>query len=327
MVRKNRGAWDDYEHYRQTAVNQKRGGMYSPWINILAGGPVGWAKQASGEGGLGGTFGERRADIGLTEEDFYLMSDDEHNQYENMNQNQRANFLARIREERAAEGAENAKRMKAEKDLEDKRIAREGAQDDLIAKVRAFADQMNMPIDQLMAKDEFAQALNKQTYQNTMGQALNTGAGMGGLSQVNADQATKNALLGYQMQRQQMGQQAMGQAYGMVNNQMLQAEDIARYNQGMNLQMQEAEAMRRQQEYMQGLGQAQGKAGMIGGIMGGIWGGPTGAAMGQQIGSSMGGQRYQSNNPYKSYKFAYPSSTRPSGGSGGLGGVGYGGNY
>lgn len=305
-----KGAWQSYEHYKQTATNQKRGGMYSPWINILAGGPVGWGKQATGEGGLGGTFGEHKADFGLTEEDYNLMSDEEHDAYENMNQNQRAQFLNKLRVQRASERDAYNKQMTEEQRLAKQRQDRELAQDDLIRKVQAFANEMNMPIEQLMQKDEFAQALNRQTFQNSMASGMNTGAGAGGLSTLNADQVTKNALLGYQFQRQQAGQQAMGNAFNMLSNQNAVAEDIARYNQGMNLQLQAAEAARRQQEYMQGMGAASGKAGMIGGIIGGIYGGPTGAAMGQQVGSSMGATRYQSNNPYQSFKFSYPTSTR-----------------
>lgn len=314
-----------YQEY-QKQLEQHRKNNYGKsgqdFVRGLFGGPVGWYELASGKSLLGQNdpFAGSTLSDSMDEEVYNSMSPDEWARFAKMSREEQAAFFDSRKREIAAVMPELQKKAKAEKELADKRSARETAQDDLIKKVQAFADEMNMPIDQLMQKDEFAQALNKQSYQNAMGRALNTGAGMGGLSQVNADQATKNALLGYQMQRKSMGQQAMGQAFGMLQNQNVWAEDIARYNQGLDFQMQEAEAMRRMQEYQQGMGQAQGMAGMIGGIAGAIYGGPSGAAMGQQIGSNLGGMRYQSNNPYQSYKFTYPSTSRKPSGSGGLGG-------
>lgn len=297
------------------------------WANILLGGPVGWYKGITGKSILGPgmePFEGTTLSGYMTEDVFNSMTDDEWASFAHMNDEAQRSFIASKRKQMEKENAQLTEQQRKEKELADKAAAREAQQDDLIKKVQAFAAEMNMPMEQLMQKDGVAQALHKASYQGAFNQG--GGAGVGGLSAVNAARTTENALLGYQGQRQAMGQQALGNAFGMLSNQMNQAEDIARYNHSLNLQMQEAEAMRRMQEYQQGLGAAQGKAGMIGGVIGGIWGGPTGAAMGQTIGSNMGGQRYQSSNPFKSYQYSYPSSTRPSGGGLGSKGGGYG-NY
>lgn len=317
-----KGAWKDYKHYRDTAIAQKNNGRASSVINAFIGGPAGWYKEAAGEGGIGGNYGEHHADFGLSEADYEAMTDEEHDAYEKMNQNQRASFLEKMRTARKTE-ADAAAAQKAEEDkLAKQRADREAAQDDLVKKLSLFADEMNMSVDQLMQRDDVAKALNEQTFQHAA--RAGGGAGPGGLSAYNTRLATEQALIGYRTQRQGMAQQAWNQAHGMLGNQMNQAEDIARYNQGLNLQLQEAEAARQQAAYAQRLGAQQGLGGMIGGIAGAYFGGPTGAAMGQQVGSQLAGQRYQQNNPYKAYQFKYPSSSRPKGG-GGLGGMG--GNY
>lgn len=255
----------------------------------------------------------------MDEDTYNSMSPEEWAQFRKMNDSQQTAFIVQRKRDIASGKVEVA----ANKDLESKRAAREGQQEALIKKVQAFADEMGMPIAKLMQRDDFAKALNNVTYQNSMGNAMNTGAGGGGLSQANADQATKNALLGYQFQRQQAGQNALSGAFNMIGNQMQDAEGLRRYNQGMNLQMQEANAMRQAQQYQQGLGRQQSTFGLIGGIAGGALGayagGPTGAAAGfqagQGLGSALGGATYGS---YQPYKYRYPSGS--GGGKGGLGG-------
>jgi hypothetical protein len=324
----NLGKTQNQQQYNEAIFRGEREGQDA--TRGLLGGPVGWLELAMGKGLLGGNdpFDGSTYSGAMTEDVYNSMSPQEWQAFAKMDGGSQEAFIQQRTKqiERYKNDPERLKREKEEAELVQKQKDRQLAQDDMIAKVRAFADEMNMPIEELMQKDGFAQALNRHTFQNAMGSGMNRGAGIGGLSQANADMATKKALLGYHMQRQQQGQQALSNAFGMVQNQNMWAEDIARYNQGLNLQFQQAEAARRQQEYQQGLGQAQGFAGMVGGIMGGIWGGPTGAAMGQQIGSNMGGQRYQGNNPYTPYQFTYPNSTRPKAG-GSAGGGGLGGNY
>lgn len=323
----NAGGTQNQQQYNEAIFRGERRGQDAVRGGI--GGPVGWIELMMGKGLFGGNdpFDGSTYSGAMTEEVYNSMSPQEWQSFAKMDGGSQEAFIQQRTNEiaRWKNDPERLKREKEEAELAQKQKDRQAAQDDMITRVRAFAEEMNMPLDQLMQRDEFAQALNRNTYQNTLGRAYSTGAGLGGLSQQNADYMTKKALLGYQMQRQQAGQQALSNAFGMVQNQNMWAEDIARYNQGLNLQFQQAEAMRRQQQYMQGLGQQQGFGGMVGGILGGIYGGPTGAAMGQQVGSSMAGQRYQSNNPYQSYQFTYPSSTRPSGGKSGGGGLG--GNY
>lgn len=315
--------WQNYKHYHDTAVNQKQYGGANDYIRGIFGGPVGWAELASGHGILGDTFGEHKADVGLSEEDFNLMTDDEMQQYERMNQNERAAFLDQIRAERAGDKAAQDKQAAEEKKLKDEQDARDVQQKSILDKVQKFADEMNMPVSELMQRDDFAKALNAHTYQNAMADGMGTGAGMGGLSVANADQATKNALLGYQMQRQQMGQQAYDRAYGMIDSQNQRAEDLYRYNQGMNMQMDALRGQAQYNSYQQKLGQSGQTLGLIGGVVGAYFGGAAGGQAGYQIGSGIGQQNYQQSNPYRPYKYSYPSGSRP---SGGLGGGGYGNN-
>lgn len=317
---KGRGAWNDYAHYAATAQNQKNYGRAADSVNFFLGGPVGWGKAATGWGGLGGNFGEHRADAGLSEEDFNLMTDEEHDAYENLNQNQRAIFLEKMRKKRQTEGAEGKKRKAAEDELAKKKADREAAQALLLKKIQAFADEMNMPVDQLLQRDDYAKMLQANTQTAAMTGAMGRGIGPGGISTANADYASKRALLGYQQQRQDRGQQAMAGAYGMLANEGIQAEGIRRYEQGLDLQMQQAQAAQQYQKYMQGMNKEAGMWGLAGGALGAFVGGPTGAAAGQQLGSSVGGMQYQNNNPFKGYEFKYPSGSGTSGG-------GYGGNY
>lgn len=195
---------------------------------------------------------------------------------------------------------------------------------DILAKMTAFADEMNMPVDQLLQKDEFAKRLRGITFGESMTQSSNRGFGVeGGLSAANADQATKNALFNYQGQRQQAGQAAYGNVYNFLNQQGLQSEDARRYEQGLDLQMQGARQSAYDQRYQQGMGQQSNLFGIAGGVLGGIYGGPAGAAAGQRIGSGIGESMYQNKNPYKPYNYSYPSGTR----GGGAGSTRYGGNY
>lgn len=325
-------SWDDYQYQRQ----HNRTGTTGQDIGVgllrgLVGGPVGWGELANGasrgkptEGAndlLGMHFGNGTTlNDNMTEDVYNSMSEDEWNNFAHMSQAEQTDFIARRSAEVAKTKAGIDKADAAQKKLDDEKNARDQQQKDIISKVQKFADEMNMPVDELMQKDGFAQALNKVTYQDAMGKSLNTGAGEGGLSVANADQATKNALLGYQMQRQQMGQQAYNQAYGMINNMGLQAEDLARYNQGMDLQMQALRAQAYNQQYQQGLGKSGQVTGMLGGLVGAYFGGAAGGAAGSQIGSGIGQQSYQSSNPYKVPQYTYPSSTRSNTG-------GFGGNY
>lgn len=173
----------------------------------------------------------------------------------------------------------------------------------IINQVEQFAQQMNMPVDQLLKNDSFAQALNASTYENAQKSALGSGLGAGGISQQNADLASKQALLGYQMQRQQAGQQALNTAFNMNTTQ-----------QQVNLQLQQLTAASQAQQFAQGQAQAGNTLGIVGGVVGGIYGGPTGAAAGQKLGSGLGSASYGS---YTPYSYSNPQSYSAGGFTGG----------
>lgn len=194
----------------------------------------------------------------------------------------------------------------------------------ILAKVQAFADEMNMPVDQLLKNDDFARSLRDMTYGQSSDQALVAGAGAGGLSAINSDLNTKRALLGYQMQRQQMGQSALQSAYAGLTGISGEMENTRRYEQDLNMQFQQAQAAAQQQAYAQKQGQYGQILGAVGAGVGAYYGGAAGAAAGGQIGSSLGGLAA---GQYKPYQYKYPSvGARGSGGSG-LGSAKYGGNY
>lgn len=299
---------------------------------VILGGPIGWYEAATGHSVLGENdpWSGTTMNPNMTEDVYNSMTPEEWAHFAHGSQQEQDDFIksrqSELRDPNSPANQQKAAQAKADKEEAARQKAasdREAAQTELINKVKAFADEMNMPVDQLMQKDEFAQALNRVTYQDTMGSAMARGAGTGGLSQANADQATKNALLGYQFQRQQAGQQAYNQAYGMLANQSNTAEDIARYNQGMNLQMQGLQAQQQYQQYQQNLQRSGGMLGMIGAGVGAYFGGPAGMAAGYQIGSGVGQQNYLNQHPYTPYKYSYPSSGRPLGGLSSYGGGNY----
>lgn len=318
------GSWKEYQQLLNSkgAFGMQRGGNSEQALQnagrTILGGPVGAYEAVSGKPLFGGNdpWSGSTLNRNMTEEVYNSLSAEEWKQFAHLSHEDQITFIKNKQAEIQAYNNDPNRlaQIEAERKLKEEEANRKIQQDMLIKKVQDFAAQMNMPVDKLMQQDGFAQALNRQTYQNTAANSMSGGMGPGGYSQNVANDATTRALTAYQFQRQQAGQQALGSAFGMINQQNVMAEDIARYNQGMNLQMQQAQAAQQMQQYMQGLGQQQGFGGMIGGIIGGAYGGPTGAAMGQSIGSNMAGTRYQSSNPFNSYKYNYPSSTRPSGG-------------
>lgn len=332
----NSSSWADYQ--KQLNNQGSMGGNTGrDVLRGFIGGPVGWGEIAGGQSALTGLFGmdDPLGGMGtslskdMSEDVYNSMSDGEWNHFRSLGTGAQQAFIQQrqreIRDPNSQYNLQQADRKKqsdAEAALKVKADARGAAQDDLVKKVQAFADEMNMPVSELMQKDDFAQALNKVTYQNSVGKSLNTGAAGGGLSTANADQATKNALLGYQFQRQQVGNQARNEAFGMLSNQNAAAEDISRYNQGMNLQMQSLQAQSQAQQYQQNLSRSGQTLGMIGGVIGGIYGGAAGAGAGYNLGSGLGQSQYQSSNPYKPYQYSYPSSSRGGGGGSGYGGLG-----
>ncbi len=331
-------SWDEYLKTRQT--NRTGNDLQDVGVGALrffVGGPAGWGELANGaskgrtsEGTndlLGIHFGDGTTlnDM-MTEEIYNSMTPEEWEKFAHMSRQEQASFINErqtglIKNKAAQKGVDdevNALQSEADK--------RKFQQNDLIAKVQKFADEMNMSVGDLMQKDDFAKHLNAVTYQNSMANAMSSGAGGGGISQANSDAATKNALLGYQFQRQQAGLAARNDAFGMITNQGAAAEDLRRYNQGMDLQMQSLAAQSEQASYQQSLQQSGGTLGLIGGAVGAYFGGAQGAQAGYSLGSGLGQQNYMSNNPYKPYKYSYPTGGMGRGRGSGGGGIS-GGNF
>jgi hypothetical protein len=272
-----------------------------------------WMNSFSNPFGINFTGGQGgwNQDLAQNKDVFQSMNDEDWAEFSKMGSKDQSNWVAK----RKAELPKRKAQSDAEKAQKDEAEKRKGAENDIISKLRAFADEMNMPIEQLLQKDEFAKALQAHTTNTALTGAAGRGLGPGGISTQNADYTSKKALLGYQMQRQQMGQQAENQAFGMINNQGLRAEDLRRYNQGLDLQQQQADAARKYQMYLQGVGQAGQTMGMVGGVIGGIYGGAAGATAGQKVGSSFGEYQYQQNNGYNPYSYKAPSGVYSQGGN------------
>lgn len=347
-------SWEEYNRYLQAGgVNGGNTGqdVGNFFLRTGLGGPVGTGEYAygasQGKPSMGGNdllgihFGNGTTiNKNMTEGVYNSMTPEEWENFAHMNEQEQNNFIAYRMKDVAKDQAKKAKFDAAE--LEKKKAADEydkvyneriKRQNDIMARVQAFADEMNMPIDQLMQKDEFAKALNANVYQQASS-AGNYGGVGGGLSQQNADLQTKRALLGYQMERQARGQQALNQVYGMQQQQIGTTEGIRQfnagldqYNQNLDLQMQALRAQSQQQAYQQGLQRSGQTLGMIGGVIGGIYGGAGGASAGYNIGSGLGQSQYQNNNPYKPYQYNYPSTNRNTYGTSGGGLGSYGGNY
>jgi hypothetical protein len=184
----------------------------------------------------------------------------------------------------------------------------ESSKRNILKQIQDFANEMNMPIDKLMRVDSFAQALNNQTFSNAMASGMSTGAGAGGLSTLNATDSAQRALLGLYDSRRQAGQNALTNAYGLLNQQGLQLEDIRRYEQGLDLNLQSAAAAAQQHAAAQKAAMFQAVGSMAGGVIGYGIGGAQGASLGSGLGGGLGalGGSYG----YKPYQFTYPSSNR-----------------
>jgi hypothetical protein len=319
-------AYDSYQAFLDAAQKQQanQGNMTS--FRLGLGGPVGWYEVLSGGkreplGLENAIFGDPADARGMNKAVFESMGPEDWDAYNKMSDQERFNFASKRSADIMAGKAKGQAAQNAEQSKLDQLNA---AKTELINKVKAFADEMNMPVDELMKKDGFAQALNSSTFSRASTDASNRGLGLGGISNANADFATKQALLGYQFQRQQAGANALQNAFNMTSQQGATNEDIRRYEQGMNLQLQQAQAARQAAQYQQGLSQRQGMGSLAGGIIGGVYGGPSGAAFGSQIGGSIAGSTYGT---YKPYQYSYPSGNY-GGSASGLSSNSYsGGNY
>ena len=158
------------------------------------------------------------------------------------------------------------------------------------AKLKQYADAM-MQFD---PNDPTAKAVANMASSGAQQQALAAGVSSNrGLGMTNNESLTTDALTRYQMQRQQMGQQAYNQmgAMALQSKGLTQNQQQFDANFGLNLAKYNEEARRGVFDAQQGQAQAVGSliGGGLGAIGGGIAGGPMGAAMGASMGGAIGG--------------------------------------
>lgn len=197
--------------------------------------------------------------------------------------------------------------------------------------LEAFAKEMNLSYDDLLAQgDKGALAMQDRGYNQAAASSQDRGLS-GGLSNYSSEKSRTDSLLGYQMQRQGMGLQALNSLGGLAQNAVGTAEGRRQFDAGLNLQMQDRQAQANAQAFQekQGLGQTIGAIG--GGVLGGVAGfvgsgfNPLGGAAGASIGSSLGsgvGGAIAGGGGYQPYRYKSPGG----GGRSGYGLGGYG-NY
>lgn len=319
--------YDDYQRYLKDYNNSQQGGQ---WARNILGGPIGWIMNATGkrnafentihEGLYGGIAFEEMNDRDVYES----MQPGDWDAFNKMSNEERRAFMVKRKAEVGKQKSVESEQQAAADKEKENAAQRDKFRNDQIARLDAFAKEMGMPVEQLMQTDAYAKALRDQTYAQSAQGAANSGLGYGGMSAMNADQTTKNALLGYQMQRQQAGAQATQQAFNMMSQVENDAEGRRRYEQDMNMQLQAAQQQAQMRNYAEQQGKKQGLYSMAGGIIGGMYGGPTGAAFGSQLGSGLAGSTSQ---PYQATGYKYPTGTSARGSGGLYGNSGNSGGY
>lgn len=332
-----------YEDYQQKMRQQQdqmagrtgtQGNYYddsSRGFQAAFGGPIGWYEAATGRKNdlenwtRNNIFGQYDYSGAMNDKDVYeSMNEDDWKSFNRSNAEEQAAFVKQRKSEIAPQLAAKQKAAEAEAARQKNEAERGQFQTDMIKRLDSFAKEMGMSVDQLMQTDSYAKALSQQTYANSAQSAYGSGLGYGGISAMNADQTTKNALLGYQMQRQQAGAAATQNAFGMMETMGQDAENRRRYEQGLDLQLQGAQQQAQMANYQQQQQQKAGLYSLAGGVIGGMYGGPTGAAFGSQLGGGLAGA---TSTPYQARGFNYPSNTGNYGSYGSGGGVGGGGGY
>ncbi len=159
--------------------------------------------------------------------------------------------------------------------------------------MREFAQYMMSPVD---PNDPYVQSVTRMASAAAAQDAQHRGL-TGGYATGNVARAATSALTGVQLQRQQIGQQALAQSAGLS----LQQQQLAQQQYNNQYQAQLAQM---QQGYQAGLGNAQSVGGVLGGVVGGVAGGiataytgnpmflQAGLGAGSQIGAGIGGASY-----------------------------------
>lgn len=329
-------SWSDYEKRRK----YERFGNTGQDIGVgllrnFIGGPLGQIESAYGlasgkptagiNDAIGLGFGDGTTFNDMMNEDVYnSLSPDEWTAFTKMPSHKQQEFISKRLLEISQRNPEIAAEDRAAAREAAKQKSQEDWRNETMTKLGAFADEMGMSVEQLMQRGDMGIKQVGATGANQAGQAAYAaGLGTGGVSALNTQRAYADAQQNYQLQRKQLGANALSNLGSMQQQQYMNDEDRRRYEQGMNMQMQQAEAQASQQAYQQQQQAAGGTLGMIGGAVGAYFGGAGGATAGYQLGSSLGQSNYTQNNPYNAYKYSYPRGTSQPGSGRTLGGKTY----
>lgn len=315
-------SWAEYMQRRQ---GDRVGRTGEDFFRGLVGGPAGWVEVGTNNRGIkfdGTTLSDYMTEDvynTLTPEEwaaFAQKSDAEQQQF--IQARRRAIMMNQVNKA-ASDRDPNGPQAKARAEA-DRQAKYQKWRDDTNTRLDAFSKEMGMSVDELVARGDVGMNAARSNAANQAGMAAR-GAGLtgGGVSNMNTTRAITDASLGYQSQRQAMGLQATQALAGGLQNQYMNDEDRRRYEQGINMQLQQAQQAAQNQGYQQRMQQAGGPMGLVGGAVGAYFGGAQGAQAGYQLGSGLGQSNYQSQNPYKPYEYQYPSGSG-SAGSGGLSG-------
>lgn len=317
--------WKDWNAYSKEskATTNEQGMNTKDWderkMKLAFGGPIGWYEAATGKNVISSDatkmFGDTPAYAEMNDEDvFNSMDDGAWDEFNKLNQQERAQFVAdrkkKIAPDLAARAEADAQKKK-EADFQSWRMQ-------TLQRLDAFSKEMGMPVEELIKRGDLGVQQAGDTGRTQAGAAAyGAGLGGGGLSSMNTQRAVTDAQSRYQMQRQQMGLQATDSLMNQMGSLAHEGEDTRRYEQGLNMSLQQANEQANQYRAAQAQAKQSQLFGMIGGGVGAMYGGPSGAAMGYSLGSGLGGYTAPQ---YQPRNLQYPTgSTKPGSGFGGLG--------
>lgn len=196
----------------------------------------------------------------------------------------------------------------------DKEAAFQQWRQSTMQRLDAFSKEMGLPVEELIKRGDLGVMNAGNNAISSAGSAA-YGAGLdsGGVSSMNTQRAVTDAQSKYQLARQGLGLQATQGLLGEMGNMAHETEDTRRYEQGLNMSLQQANEQARQMRFAQGQQQTSQIFGAVGGAAGAYFGGPAGASAGYNLGSGLGGAAY---GQYRPNNLTYPSGSR----GGGLGG-------
>lgn len=296
-------------------------------LQVTLGGPLGWYELASGKK-IASNYVQDALDWHpdnftelFNEEDVYnSLSDEDWKNLRKMDPQSRLDWVKARKTQIAPELAAKADaKKKADTQAQEEAEFQKWRKDTMV-RLDAFSKEMGMPVEELIRRGDLGVMNAGNDARVASGNAAYAaGLGGGGVSSMNTQRAVTDAQSKYQLQRQGLG---LGATNSLLSNmgQMAHSNEATRqYEQGMNLQLQQANELARQRQHAEGQGKQAGMFGLAGGIIGGAYtGSMAGASAGYQLGSGLGGQMYGQYNPKP---LTYPGgNSSPGSGSSGLGG-------